>query len=185
MGACKSFLFTESSLVVKIKNTWLILLHTVFYETIVTNTVCIWLSALRLHETYSYRTFSSPLTEWLCPFGYPTFCPLFRSPFGYWTKSPVTLMVHRRLTTFQLLDFLSGNRMVTWSTGAIWYSNCDCTCASSLIAPLLGDRIGELELVRLEPEVTPNSDCAAVSTSWKVKNDESFCSYKYFFNVMA
>ena len=42
-----------------------------------------------LPETYSSKTFSSLLPEWSLPFGYRTFCLLFRSPFGYKTKSPV------------------------------------------------------------------------------------------------
>ena len=42
-----------------------------------------------LPETYSSKTLSSLLTEWSLTFGYRTFCLLFRSPFGYGTKSPV------------------------------------------------------------------------------------------------
>ena len=58
------------------------------------NTVGIRLLAPWLLEPFSYRTFSSPLSEmvhlvmWLL--GYCTFCLLFRSPFGYRTKNTVT-----------------------------------------------------------------------------------------------
>ena len=53
------------------------------------NTVGFQVSAFQLLDTSCYQTLSSPLTEWLWPFSFWTFCPLFRSPIGYRTKSPV------------------------------------------------------------------------------------------------